>query len=353
MMENPTILICYNEPTTFYKNYLGKEIQDENENIDLSESEFMSILSLITSSLQTSYNNVYTLGFNKNISSIISKINNINPDIIFNFVESIEGNTKYEICVTGMFDVLGYSYTGNSSLCLGNCLIKNRTKQLLKFSGIKSPRYRIQKYGNKINEKDLKFSYPVMLKLGNEDASIGISENSVVNNFSELKKQLSFLFDNYEQDVLIEEYIEGRELNASILGGKLLPISEISFSGLPDNLPKIVTYEAKWAANSVYYKNSNPIVPADLSKSQIKRIENAALKTYEILGCRDYARVDIRLSSKNVPYVIEVNPNPDISPDSGFIRSAESGGIKYNEVLMNLVNYALQRKIDDTKINGN
>jgi D-alanine-D-alanine ligase len=353
MTENPSILICYNEPTTFYNNYLGKEIQDENENIDLSESEFMNILSFITTTLQTSYKNVHTLGFNKNITGIISKINSINPDIIFNFVESIEGNTKYEICITGMFDILGYSYTGNSSLCLGNCLIKNRTKQLLEFSGIKTPRYSVQKCGSKINEKDLLFRYPVMLKLINEDASIGISENSVVNNFSELKKQLSFLFDNYEQDVLIEEYIEGRELNVSILGGELLPISEISFSGLPDNLPKIVTYEAKWAANSVYYKNSNPIVPADLSKSQIKRIENTALKAYEILGCRDYARVDVRLSTKNIPYVIEVNPNPDISPDSGFIRSAESGGLKYENVLLNLANYAFQRKIDGTKIKKN
>lgn len=353
MIENPSILICYNEPTSLYKNYLGKEIQDEDENIDLSESEFMNILSLITSTLKTSYNNVQTLGFNKNILGIISKINSINPDIIFNFVESIEGNTKYEICVTGMLDILGYNYTGNSSLCLGNCLIKYRTKQLLEFSGIKTPGYCVQKYGIKINEKDLRFGYPVMLKLVNEDASIGISENSVVHNFSELNKQLSFLFNNYQQDVLIEEYIEGRELNVSILGGKLLPISEINFNGLPDNLPKIVTYEAKWSPKSIYYKYSNPIIPADLSKNQIKRIENAALKAYDILGCRDYARVDIRLSSKNVPYVIEVNPNPDISPDSGFIRSAESGGIKYEDVLLNLANYALQRKIDDTEIIGN
>ena len=190
-----------------------------------------------------------------------------------------------------------------------------------------------------------------MLKLIKEDASIGISENSVAYNFSELKQQLDFLFDNYKQDVLIEQYIKGRELNVSILGGELLPISEISFKGLPADLPKIVTYEAKWSPNSVYYKYSNPVVPAGLSESQVKRIENAALKSYEILGCRDYARVDIRLNSKNVPYVIEVNPNPDISPDSGFIRSAEAGGMVYEDVLLKLAGYALRRKMDDTQIN--
>jgi D-alanine-D-alanine ligase len=250
-----------------------------------------------------------------------------------------------------MFDILGYSYTGNSSLCLGNCLIKNRTKQLLEFAGIKTPDYFVQKFGTKISAKDLPFGYPVMLKLIKEDASIGISENSVAYNFSELQQQLEFLFDNYKQDVLIEQYIKGRELNASILGGKLLPVSEISFSGLPDGLPKIVTYEAKWSPNSVYFKYSNPLVPAELSEAQYKRIENVALKSYEILGCRDYARVDIRLNSRNVPYVIEVNPNPDISPDSGFIRSAEAGGIMYEEVLLKLAGYALQRKMDDTEIN--
>jgi D-alanine-D-alanine ligase len=351
MIENPSILICYNEPTSLYDNYLGKEIKGDEEKVDLSESEFMEILSLITSTLQSRYNSVHTLGFNKNITGIISKINNINPDIIFNFVESIEGDTKYEICVTGMFDILGYSYTGNSSLCLGNCLIKNRTKQLLQFNGINTPGYYVQKYGRKIMEKDLPFRYPVLLKLINEDASIGISENSVANNFSELTQQIEFLFDNYKQDILIEKYIKGRELNVSILGGELLPISEINFTGLPDSLPKIVTYEAKWSPNSVYYKNSNPVVPAELNEVQLKRIENVALKSYEILGCRDYARVDIRLNARNIPYVIEVNPNPDISPDSGFIRSAEAGGIMYEDILMKLADYALRRKMDDTEIN--
>jgi D-alanine-D-alanine ligase len=249
-----------------------------------------------------------------------------------------------------MFDILGFTYTGNSSLCLGNCLIKHRTKQLLQFNGVNTPAFSLQKYGSKIDETVISFGYPVILKLINEDASIGISENSVVNNFAELKKQISFLFDNYKQDVLIEQYIVGRELNVSILGGNILPVSEISFKGLPKKLPKIVTYEAKWSPNSVYYKHSNPVIPAKLTSMQIKRIENAALKTYEILGCRDYARIDIRLSSKNVPYVIEVNPNPDISPDSGFIRSAEAGGLEYKDVLFNLANYALQRKLNDSEI---
>ncbi len=351
MTENPSILICYNEPTSLYENYLGKEIHNHEEKIDLSESEFMEILSLINLTLQNKYENVYSLGFNKNIAGIISRINDIKPDIIFNFVESIEGDTKYEICVTGMFDILGYSYTGNTSLCLGNCLIKNRTKQLLQFAGIKTPGYFVQKYGNKISDTNLPFGYPVMLKLINEDASIGISENSVVYNLRDLQTQLEFLFENYKQDVLIEQYIKGRELNVSILGGEVLPVSEISFRGLPKDLPKIVTYEAKWSPNSTYYKYSNPIIPAELSESQLKRIENVALKSFEILGCRDYARIDIRLNSRNVPYVIEVNPNPDISPDSGFIRSAESAGMKYEDVLYKLAGYALKRKMDDTEIN--
>ncbi len=152
----------------------------------------------------------------------------------------------------------------------------------------------------------------------------------------------------YNKRVIIEEYIVGRELNVAILDGKILPISEIDFTGLPENLPKIVTYDGKWIENSTYYNHTKPVCPAKL-RSRIKtRIEKVALEAYRVMNCRDYARVDIRLSKENIPYVIEVNPNPDVSSDSGFARAAAARGIDYTSLLETITNLALNRKRNDS-----
>jgi D-alanine-D-alanine ligase len=185
-------------------------------------------------------------------------------------------------------------------------------------------------------------SFPVILKLLNEDASIGISEFSVVKNFLQLKKQLNFLLRTYKQEIIIEEYIDGRELNVAVLNDIVLPISEIKFTGLPKGLPKIVTYDGKWISNSIYYENTKPKCPAILNKITKNKIEKIALESFEALNCRDYARVDIRLKDKSL-YVVEVNPNPDISFDSGFARAASAAGISHQELLVTIANFALSR----------
>jgi D-alanine-D-alanine ligase len=171
----------------------------------------------------------------------------------------------------------------------------------------------------------------------------------VVNNPEELKKQFEFLSMTYKQDIIAEEYIEGRELNVAVLGNSILPVSEIDFTGLPENFPKIVTYDGKWIAESIYYENTKPKCPADLDKKLKKKVETIALHAFEALGCRDYARIDLRISKSGKPYVIEVNPNPDISEDSGFARAASAKGISYPELLFTIANYALKRKKNDSK----
>jgi len=186
------------------------------------------------------------------------------------------------------------------------------------------------------------------MKLDEEDASIGISEYSVVNNFNELLKHYRFLSKTYNKKILIEEYIDGREINVAILDGKVLPLSEIDFTGLPKSLPKIVTYEGKWIEGSEYYNYTKPVCPAIIKETIRKRIEKIALQSYKVMNCRDYARVDIRLNKENVPFVIEINPNPDISIDSGFARAANAAGISYNELLKTITSFALKRKINDS-----
>ncbi|MBU0561077.1 MAG: ATP-grasp domain-containing protein [Bacteroidetes bacterium] len=349
MIYDKKILICYNEPASPYENYLGKSVGKDEKKIDLSESEFMNTLITIEDELKRKFNDVASLGFNGNFVQSIDALRKIKPDIIFNFVESIEGHSNFESYVTGVFDMLEFEYTGNNTLCLGNCLNKIRTKHILRAEGVPTPDYLEILFGAQLKNLTVNLEFPLIAKLATEDASIGISEFSVVSNHDELIKHVEFLFSNYSQNVILEEYISGRELNVAILGDEILEISEISFKGLPAGLPSIVTYEAKWAAGSVYYNFSNPVCPAPLKRNIRNKIEDIAIKSFNALGCRDYGRVDIRLTDDGNPFVIEVNPNPDISLDSGFVRAASAAGLSYLELLERLAHFVYRRINNDQK----
>jgi D-alanine-D-alanine ligase len=344
MKENAKILICYNEPVNVFSVYNGKPNDDSAKANDLSENNFLKELSKVEESLSKYFTEVKSLAIDRNVQKTINNINNYNPDVIYNFVESVEGISSYEWCMAGLFELLRFEITGCSPITLGNCLNKARAKAILKARGILTPEYRTLKKTKRFTEKEIKLHYPMILKLMNEDASIGISEFSVVKNYTELRKQFSFLAETYKQDVILEEYIEGRELNVAILGGKVLPISEISFTGLPEDFPNIVTYDGKWTEGSVYYNFTKPVCPAQIGERLKKKIQSIALEAYDALNCRDYARIDIRLSNDGVPYVLEVNPNPDISSDSGFARAAAADGINHDELLFTIANFALKRK---------
>lgn len=349
MSSNSHILVCYNAPTSIYSVYNGKPASSLNQSDDLSESSFVNELEYIKESLQKYFSQVSFLSITKNIASAVSEINRINPDAIFNLVESVEGVSSFEAYFTGLYDLLGYSYTGNNPFCLTNSLDKEYAKQILRAHNVSTPNSLLVKVNEDLNRRKFNLNFPVIAKLIKEDASIGISENSVSNDFKELKKQITFLKGTYNQDIIIEEYVDGREFNVAVLGEQTLPISEISFTGLPPSLPKIVTYEGKWIENSTYYNHTTPICPAKIPAKQRKELCAAALKAFHALECRDYARVDIRLNNSDVPFVIEVNPNPDISQDSGFARAAKANGIEHDELLKTIVNFALQRKIYDSK----
>lgn len=349
MIINKRVVVCYNEPKIKYQNYLGKVPLVVNDNLELSETSFSQQLPHLISLLKKKYSVVDSLSFNKDITNNILRLKELNPDVCFNFVESLDGESNFESYIAGLYELLKIPFTGNSTLCLGTCLNKQTTKYILKANNINTPNFKILEYNSK-NEVDTKgLKFPLILKLNKEDASIGISENSVVKNKKEFNNQVEYLFKSYKQNIIVEEYIEGREFNVAILGDKALPISEIMFNNLPKNLPKIVTYEAKWNTESTYYKGTIPQCPANLEETTKNKIIETAIYAFKCMECRDYARVDIRLDKNNTPYVIEVNPNPDILPDSGFARAAKVSGISYQDLLYKIINMALKREKSDTK----
>jgi D-alanine-D-alanine ligase len=189
-------------------------------------------------------------------------------------------------------------------------------------------------------------SFPLIVKPAHEDASVGIDDSSVVYNLADLRKRVRFIHTEYDQPALAEEYIDGRELNVAILGNNppaALPISEIDFSGLTEGMHKIVSYEAKWIHGTVAYEGTRGVCPAVLPAPLEARIKETALRAYSLIGCRDYARVDFRLTKDGIPYVLEVNPNPDISDDAGFARSARAQGYTFAEIVGKIVESALER----------
>ena len=352
MKSDAKILICYNSPVSIFSIYNGKPADESSVPNDLSESGFTKEIGRIKKFLRENYAEVSSFAINNNVERTINKLSSFSPDVIFNFVESIDGISSYEYCMAGLFEMLGLDFTGNTPSCLGNCLNKARAKTILRSFGINTPASSVIRIDNgvKLNKNNFDLRFPVILKLLNEDASIGISELSVVKDLASLNKHIDFLKTTYRQDILAEEYIDGRELNVAVLGDKTLPISEIKFDGLPEGLPKIVTYDGKWIADSVYYENTKPSCPAEINPGLKKKVEETALLAFRAMNCRDYARVDIRLNQDDVPFVIEVNPNPDISMDSGFVRAAAAEGLNYSELLFTIAGFALARKDYDTKI---
>jgi D-alanine-D-alanine ligase len=266
------------------------------------------------------------------------------PDVIFNLVEMFNDSPWDEFKVAGLYELLKIPFTGAPALTLGICQRKMLTKQILLANGIPTPRFK--KFSKNHIPKRHGLQYPLIVKPAREDASTGIENESVVTNREDLLKRVEHIIEDYEQSALVEEYIDGRELNVSILGDTdpvALPISEIDFSEVPAHLHKIVSYQSKWDPSHEAYHTAYPVCPADLPKVTARRAHQIALRAFTAMRCRDYARIDIRLSKTKKLYVLEVNPNPDLAAEVGFMRSAEEYGLSFGEALKKIVELALVR----------
>ncbi len=313
------------------------------ENIDyVSEAEIEEQVVAVEDSLKR-------LGFmrerftvNEDFFSLVSWLKEWNPDIVMNLCEEALGNSHFEMNVPALLELLRFPYTGSAALTLGLCQDKGLTKIILESKGLPTPKYQVLR---RFEDWEGEAPYPLFVKPVREDASLGIAKESYVKNETELRKRVEYIIERYNQPALVEEYITGRELNVSIIGDKdlqILPISEIVFGFMDE--PRIVDYSAKWIDESEQYEKTIPVCPAELDTENRRIVESVALGAYVALQCRDYARVDIRLKN-GTPYVLEVNPNPDVSPRAGFARSLKAAGISYEDFVNRLVLMAYKRGV--------
>ncbi len=289
----------------------------------------------------------YTLNIKDNLQSMLNNFSTEKPDVIFNFVELFRDEPSYEMNIVGLFELLGVPYTGAPSMALANCQSKIFVKRMLKSKGINTPNFFIVKEQKK--RYIHKLNYPLMVKPALEDASVGIENESIVTNCKDLKERIEYILKYFYQPALIEEFVEGRELNVAVLGDKrprALPISEIDFSKMPDNLYNIVSYQAKWDPHHESYHKTIPKCPAKLPQKIEKEAKRTALSAFRIMGCRDYARVDMRLSKDKRLFVLEVNPNPDLTEGAGFMRSADAAGYSYAQTLKKIAMFAWERRVN-------
>jgi D-alanine-D-alanine ligase len=367
MAKKTRIAVLYNEPvigTEAGRKYIGENGQLQEgplprrapktahgkplatqAMIDLSEIGVVEEMEDIKSALNSLGYRTSIFNVDSNFFRLIDYLRGERPDLVFNLVESVENESAQEMNIAGVYELMNVPFTGAGPLALGTALNKPRVKEILASHGIRTPRFMVFRVKDRIGMQE-GVSFPLIVKPAHEDASVGIDDSSVVYNLADLRKRVRFIHTEYDQPALAEEYIDGRELNVAILGNNppaALPISEIDFSGLTEGMHKIVSYEAKWIHGTVAYEGTRGVCPAVLPAPLEARIKETALRAYSLIGCRDYARVDFRLTKDGIPYVLEVNPNPDISDDAGFARSARAQGYTFAEIVGKIVESALER----------
>jgi D-alanine-D-alanine ligase len=318
-----------------------------------SEMGVMEAASGVVAALVESYR-VSSLPFTGDIILLMEQLEDLKPDAVFNLFEGTYRLSKSEVLIPLMLDLLHIPFTGSPAKTLEMCVHKVRTKEILLRRSVPTPRFQVFQPNGKI---ETMIAFPLMVKPEHEDASIGISNESVVSTFDQLEKQVKMIWAAHRQGALCEEFIDGREFNVAILGDsryendfahplapKVLPISEISFSGMPEGYQRIVSYKAKWDEESIEFKETKPICPPEIDLKLELRLKQIALRVFNALGCRDYARIDFRVNDDGEPFVVDINPNPDISKDAGLARAARIGGLDYNQLIRKIAEFALNRR---------
>lgn len=267
------------------------------------------------------------------------------PDVILNLCEGFAGSAAAEPYVAGALELIGIPYTGSGPECLSLVRNKPRTKWLLDGMGLPTAAFQQVLRGTETPRDALAALLargPVIVKPAAEDASLGIGPESVVADFAALVRQIKHVHHRYG-DVLVEQFIAGREFNVGILAlpeARTLPLAEIEF---PAGVLPVVTYDAKWVSGSTQYAATPVHCPASVEPSLAAEIRRVSLAAFHQLGCRDYGRVDLRVNGRGEIYILEVNANPDLSPAAGFARALQADGISYEQFICQLVETARAR----------
>jgi len=282
------------------------------------------------------------------VEPLVAALKHDPPELVFNIAESFAGKSALESNVAALLNLLKLRYTGSSPAGLIVAGDKTLTKKVLSFHGILTAKFATVFRGNVDWAGDINF--PLILKPPQEDASLGITQKSIVNDVKELLEMISSLQTEYQSPVLAEEFIDGREFYVGVLGNsnvQALPIIELDFSKFPKGLPKIASWSAKWGEDGdekgAEFAGTESVFPTDLPEDLAERIKKVAIDAFQALRLRDYARVDLRVTDSGKIYVIEVNPNCYLEQKSEFASAAQKEGIEYPALINRIIELASAR----------
>ncbi len=268
--------------------------------------------------------------------------------IIFNWCEGVEDEIGGDARVCAELDAMGFTYTGNAPHTLRLSVEKGRVKKVLRRWKIPTPDGREFKHPDEVTAANWdEANFPAIVKPVSSHCSVAITRDAVVHDLASLRERVAYVIETVKEPALAEKFIAGREINVGIWGNgrpRVLPLREIDFSRVEDPLHRMVTWDSKWVPDSPEW-NSMPVITRPIVSDVLRaRIEQVALDTYRAFDCRDYARVDLRIDEHHQPYVVDVNPNPDICPDGGFAGACYAAGYTYAEAMSNIVSMAVARR---------
>jgi len=271
--------------------------------------------------------------------NLILNLNKEKPDFVFNMAERFNGNPNFTPHVAGLLEMNNIHFTGASSYGFLSCDNKLIAKLLMQHHGINTPKFQVfESASEKLNQT---MNFPLIVKPSNAHDSIGITNDSVVNNKKELKLKVDYILEYLKQNAIVEEFINGREFNVAVLGNNnpyTLPICEVDFS---KNSKRVLGYEMKWFIN--WYKEAPILCPANISKPVQEKLKQISIAVHKKLGLRDYSRIDFRLDNADTLYVLEVNANPGLTEDCFIYHAAKVAGIDYNALISRILHHATER----------
>ena len=322
--------IVYNEPVPGRLHSLGEEG---------AVVGVLDAVSAVRQAVQKLGYEVQTIPLRPPLSITVADLTDVKADIIFNLFEGFDGEPDSEAAVAEVLEQMGTCFTGSPSRALRLSQNKAAEKQILRSQGIPVPDWQV------LSPESLScfaLNFPCIIKPLGEHASHGISADSVVADRDVLSKRIHFIFESYRCQSLVEEFLPGREFCALVVGNEhphLFPIEEIVYT-LPEGKPKILTYAAKWIIEDEYFTGTKTKCPADVSPELSQEIENLTMASFRAVSCRGYARVDMRQDKAGQLFVLEVNPNPDISSEGGARLQAEVGGLDYVSFIHEILSLA-------------
>ncbi|HYC59543.1 MAG TPA: ATP-grasp domain-containing protein [Thermoanaerobaculia bacterium] len=335
------VTILYN---TFegYEEYPGADIEAAAENGKKKRKKKTDI-EAISEALNSLGHEPSTLAIDGRPQTLTA-VSRSSADLYFNLVESYAGDDTMEMHFAAFLDLVGKKYTGAGPH--GSCLAMDKTvaKKLIRYHDLDTPYSVVMNKGRVEHAQDIRF--PVIVKPASEDASKGINAASVVDSLKDLFERIAYVESEFDTPALIEEYIEGREIYAAILGNEkpeALPLVELDLSKLPDGMPRIAGYEVKFDVTTEAYKKTKSAPAKDLDEDLVARIHETALTAYRVLKLRDYGRVDLRVTDAGKIYVIEANPNPWLDPAAEFAMAAKESGRSYKELIGEIIELAMRR----------